>query len=260
MGGEGFESLRSQNVQRALQHIREFVVKVRELVEGITVENLVEEGGINPYMVAALNISSMEDVAELFVYRRVERSLGTSFGNVIEAFLRDLLGGRSGKDYPGCSRRARRQQSWICWWDIVIERGFEEEGREYKGVVLSVKSGPADVNKDIVERFVEHAREAVQNGYRPYLVLTYGKRAFTVAESTLRGHGLDPRKYLLVGRDIFRTFLGDPNLYDTVIDLIRGAGGQVDIFDLMEKKVKELAEELRKRYGDDVARLLKDLS
>jgi hypothetical protein len=80
-----------------------------------------------------------------------------------------------------------------------------------------------------------------------------------VAESTLRVHGLDPRKCLLVGRDIFRTFLGDPNLYDTVIDLIRGVGGQVDIFGLMEKKVKELAEELRKRYGDDVAKLLKDL-
>jgi hypothetical protein len=247
-------------VQQALRHIKEFVDKAKGLIEGITVEDLIEEGGINPYMVAALNISSMEDIAELFVYKRVERSLGTSFGNVIEAFLRDLLGGRSGKDYPGCGSRSRRQQSWICWWDIVIERGFEEEGKKYKGIVLSVKSGPADVNKDIVDRFVEHAREALQNGYRPYLVLTYGKRAFTVAESTLRSHGLDPRKYLLVGRDIFRTFLGDPNLYDTVIDLVRGTGGQVDIFGLMEKKVKELAEELRKRYGDDVTKLLKDLS
>jgi hypothetical protein len=65
-------------------------------------------------------------------------------------------------------------------------------------------------------------------------------------QTSLRGHGLDPSKYLLVGRDIFRIFLGNPNLYDTVIDLIRGTGGQVDIFGLMEKKVKELAEELRK--------------
>jgi hypothetical protein len=260
LGDKISELLRSQNIRQALQHIREFVAKVKGLIEGITVENLIEEGGINPYMVAALNISSMEEIAELFVYRRVERSLGTSFGYVIEAFLRDLLGGRSGKDYPGCGSRSRKQQNWICWWDIVIERESEEEGKKYKGIVLSVKSGPADVDKDIVERFVEHAREAMQNSYKPYLVLTYGKRAFAVAESTLRSHGLDPRKYLLVGRDIFRTFLGDPNLYDTVIDLIRGAGGQVDIFDLIEKKVKELAEELRKRYGDDVTKLLKDLS
>jgi hypothetical protein len=247
-------------VRRALQHIEKFVSKVKSLIEGVTVDDLIEEGGINPYMVAALNISSMEDIAELFVYKRVERSLGTSFGNVIEAFLRDLLGGRSGKEYPGCGSRSQSSQSWICWWDIVIEREFEEEGKKYKGVVLSVKSGPADVNKDIVERFVQHAREAMENGYRPYLVLTYGKRAFAVAESTLRGHGLDPRKYLLVGRDIFRTFLGDPNLYDAVIDLIRSAGGRVDVFDLMERKAKELAEKLRKRYGDDVTRLLKDLS
>jgi hypothetical protein len=93
------------------------------------------------------------------------------------------------------------------------------------GVVLSVKSGPADVNKGIVDMFVEYAREAIENDYRPYLVLTYGKRAFTVAESTLRSRSLDPRKYLLVSRDIFKAFLGDSSLYDTVIDLIRGAGG-----------------------------------
>jgi hypothetical protein len=261
MGDKSSEHLRDQNTQRALRHIREFVARARQLIEGITVENLIEEGGINPYMAAALNISSMEDIAELFVYRRVERSLGTSFGNVIEAFLRDLLGGKSGKDHPNCSRsRARKQQSWICWWDIVIEREFEEEGRKYKGIVLSVKSGPSDVNKDIVDRFAEHAREAINNGYRPYLVMTYGKRAFNVAESTLRGQGLDPKKYLLVGRDIFRTFLRNPDLYDTVIDLIKDAGGQVDIFGLIERKVKELAEELRKRYGDDVVKLLKDLS
>jgi membrane dipeptidase len=36
--------------------------------------------------------------------------------------------------------------------------------------------------------------------------------------------GCGSRKDLLVGRDIFRAFLGDPNLYDAVIDLIRGAG------------------------------------
>jgi hypothetical protein len=249
--------LRNQNIQRALQHIRDFVNKVEELIKNITVDDLINEGGINPYMVAALNISSMEDVAELFVYRRVERSLGTSFGNVIEAFLRDLLGGVSGKKHDLC----KKGKGWICWWDIVIEGEFiDENGRKYKGRVLSVKSGPADVNKDVVEKFVDHARQALQNGYKPYLVLTYGKRAFAVAESTLSSHGLNPREHLLVGRDIFRVFLHDPGLYDRVIELIRGAGSQVNIFDLIEEKVRHITEELRKRYDDDVTKLLKDLS
>jgi len=252
----------SPRERRALRYIRKFVAKARELIEEITVKDLIEEGGLNPYMVAALGIDSMEDAVELFVYRRVERSLGTSFGTVIEKFLRELLGGKSGKDLdPRCRGEGKKEQKpWICWWDIVLEQKVVEDGREYRGIVLSVKSGPADINKDIIETFVNHAREAEANGYRPYLVLTYGKRAFSVAVTSLSEMGLDPEKFLLVGREVFKKFLGDPNYYERAIDLIRSVGGGLDIFELMEKKVRELVEELRKTYGDDILRLLKDLS
>jgi hypothetical protein len=247
-----------KRVRMALRHIHEFVRKARELVTRISVDDLIEEGGLNPYMVAALNITSIEDVAELFVYRRVERSLGTSFGNVIEAFLRDLLGGKSGKEDPRCKSK---REPWICWWDVVLEKEVEEYGKKYKGVVLSIKSGPADINKDIVERFIQHAQEAEEKGYKPYLALTYGKQAFTVAESTLKSWGLDPKKHLLVGREIFEKFLGDPNYYDLVIDMIRAeAGTAMKIFDLIDRKIEELVKELKERYGDDVGKLLRDLS
>jgi len=85
-------------------------------------------------------------------------------------------------------------------------------------------------------------------------------RAFTVAESTLRAWGLEPREYLLVGRDVFREFLGDPSYYERAIDLIRSLSGEIDIFELVEKKIKELTEDIRKHYGDDIARLLRELS
>ena len=245
---------------RALRYIREFINHAKDLIECIRPEHLVEEGGLNPYMIAALGVSTIEDAVELFVHRRVERSLGTSFGNIIEAFLRELLGGKSGKDMDLRCKKRGKKKPWICWWDIVISKEVEKNGKKYKGIVLSVKSGPADLNKDIVERFIQHAEEAERNGYRPYLVLTYGKRAFTVAQSTLRMWGLDPREYILVGRDIFREFLGNPNYYEQAIDLMRSVSGEVDIFELMERKIKELTEELNRRYGGDVVRLLKDLS
>jgi hypothetical protein len=245
------------NLERALRHIRKFSQNVQRLIGEINASRLVEKAGLNPYMLAALNISSFEDVAELFVYKHVERSLGTSFGNVIEAFLRDLLGGRSGKEYPQCKGR---QKPWICWWDIVIERELEKNGKKYKGIVISVKSGPADINKDIVERFIEHAQEAEKAGYKPYLVLTYGKRAFTVAETTLRSWGLNPREYLLVGREMFREFLGDSSYYEQVIDAIRESSTGINIFDLINAKIKELSDELKRLYGNDISRLLKDLT
>jgi hypothetical protein len=249
--------------QAALQYIRNFVKRARNLIMEINIDNLIEEGGLNPYMVATLGLNTMEEVAELFVYKRVERSLGTSFGNVIEAYLRELLGGRSGKDYPGCSgsvtKRAKARE-WICWWDIVLEREFELNGKKYTRICISVKSGPADINKDIVERFIEHAREAEKHGCKPFLVLTYGRRAFTVAESTFRSWGLNPQEYLLVGRDLFKTFLGSSEYYDAVIEDIMSVSTGIGLFDLIEKKIGELTEELKKRYGNDVRRLLKDLS
>ena len=249
------------NELRALSHIQDFIRRAKGLIEEIKVEHLFEEGGLNPYLVAALGIDSIEDVVELFVYRRVERSLGTSFGNVIEAFLRDLLGGRSGKEIdPKCRQERSVSKPWICWWDIVLSAQVEKGGKKYRGIVISVKSGPADFNKDIVERFIQHAKEAEEHEYKPYLVLTYGKKVFTVAESTLKAWGLDPKEYLLVGREVFKEFLQDPNYYDRVIELMRSVSGEIDIFGLIQNKIRELTEELTKRYGNDVTRLLKDLS
>lgn len=248
----------------ALKHIGEFAKKAKSLIENINVKNLLEEGGLNPYMIAALGINSIEEAVELFVYRRVERSLGTSFGNVIEAFLRDLLGGVSGKYMdPLCHSRQKRyegQRPWVCWWDIVILGEYTRGDRKYKGVVISVKSGPADINKDIVERFIQHAKEAEAHGYKPYLVLTYGKQAFTVANTTLRNWGLSPEEYLLVGRQIFDEFFGNPNYYEKIIELMRGIASEINIFELIDKKIRELSEILKQKYGDDITRLLKDLS
>jgi len=82
-------------------------------------------------MIAVLGVNTIEDVVELFIYRRVERSLSTSFGNVIEAFLRDLLGGKSGKDMDSGCKKREGKKPWICWWDIVIPREFEKDGKKY---------------------------------------------------------------------------------------------------------------------------------
>jgi hypothetical protein len=50
---------------------------------------------------------------------------------------------------------------------------------------VSVKSRPADINKDILSEFAREAAQAEGQGYRPYLALTYGSQAFNVV-NTLR--------------------------------------------------------------------------
>jgi hypothetical protein len=90
-----------ERVERALVAFREFSAKVADKVKGIKVDDILE-GGVNPLLVRVFSVKDFEDVAYFFVQKRVERSLGTSFGPVIEEFLRELLSGKSGKEYPGC--------------------------------------------------------------------------------------------------------------------------------------------------------------
>jgi len=41
---------------------------------------------------------------------------------------------------------------------------------------------------------------------------------------------------------------------------MKSISGEINIFKLMEKKKEEIIKELKKRYGGDIARLLKELS
>jgi hypothetical protein len=248
-----------KRVNRALSHIWRFVTEVKDDIGKISLRDLIDEGGINPYMVAALSITNVEDVAKLFIYKRVERSLTTKFGNAIEAFLRDLLGGVKGEKHYGCTTKKLK---WICWWDIVNDKEFEEDGKKYRGIVIAVRSGPADIDKDVAEKFVDHIKEAEKNGYRPYIVFTYGKKVFGVAEDVLRSRGLNPKRYLLVGRGLYKQFLGDENIYDYIIDVMTKIfkNIQIDLINLIEDKVKRIAGDLKRQYGSDVNRLLKEIT
>jgi len=243
---------------KALEVIREFSRKPAKLIEEITVEDLIEKGGINPYLVKSLGFKKIEEVVEFFLLRRVERSLGTSFGSVLEKFVRIILGGKSGKDVDPRCRKRGGPKPWICWWDIIIDRPYRGMDGEWRGVVISVKSGPADMDKDQVEHFADRAVEAEKNGYRPFLVLVYGKQVWSVIPQTLRNKGLDPAKYLRVGKEVFEEFLGVEGYHNRALELFSKGGLEKDLFDLVEKKKAELVEELKRRYGDDLDALLKD--
>jgi hypothetical protein len=231
--------------QEVLERVRRFVLNAKKLIEEISADELVEKGGVNPYMAKALGMRTIDEVVEFFVSRRVERSLGTSFGNVLDDVIRILLGGVRGKDLTA------QYGEWIKWWDIVLPG---------ERVVISVKSGPADMDKDQVVYFAQRAREAIEEGFRPYLVFAYGKRAFSVIENYLSKEGLDPKEYLRIGKGVFEEFLGDSSYYREVLRMFSTAGEEAgDIFELVEGKVRSLTDELKRRYGGDVDRMLEDM-
>jgi hypothetical protein len=231
--------------REALGRVRRFVIKAKELIEDISVNDLIEKGGVNPYMAKALGMKTIDEVVEFFVNRRVERSLGTSFGNVLGDVIRILVGGKAGKDL------VYKYGNWMKWWDVVLPE---------KKIVISVKSGPADMDKDQVEYFAERAREAEAQGFFPFLVFAYGKRAFPVIENYLRNKGYPPEKHLRIGRAVFEEFLRDPTYYKSVLEVFQIAGEEAgDIFSLIEGKMNSLTEILKKHYNNDVKRMIEDM-
>lgn len=243
----------------AIEEIKEFAKKAKKLIEEITVDTLLD-GGLNPYMTAALGLD-IEESVEVFIHKRVERSLGTSFGTVIEKFLATLLGGKRGKDLKEC--KGKKEKPWYCWWDIIIEKPFEEKNKKWKGVVLAVKSASTNINKDIAEEFVKHAKEAEKNGYRPFLVFTYGKKVWSAVAPTIKKHNMKPKDYVLVGRDLYKKFLGvKQDYYDRIIERIveEVQAEDLEFAKVVERKKQALLKELKHKYGDDIMKLLKDLT
>ncbi|MCD6300074.1 MAG: hypothetical protein J7L78_02750 [Dehalococcoidales bacterium] len=245
--------------KRALYEIKKFSKRAKELIDGITPEDLLD-GGLNPYMTAALGLN-VEESIEMFIHKRVERSLGTSFGTVIEKFLAELLGGKRGKEFSGCTGRRGGKRPWYCWWDIRIDRPYKEGKMIWRGVVLAVKSAATNINKDIAEEFIRHAKEAEDYGYRPFLVFTYGKRVWSVIAPTMRAHGMDPGAYVLVGRGVYEKLLGDPKYYERIIDMIINEvqASELEFSNAVEAKKEELLSELKKKFGEEISNDLKNL-
>ena len=217
-----------------------FSRRAKELIEGISANVIVEQGGVNPYMAKALGFKTIDETVEFFVHRRVERSLGTSFGNILQSTLRILSGGRDGKE------KISDQGKWIGWWDIVLS----------DRKVISVKSGPADMDADQVKECARKIEEAESKGYKPYLAFAYGKEAFSVIGSTMTKLGLNPANYIRVGKGVFQEFVGG-HYHNEILKVFGEASGEAgDIFALTEEKIKHLTTELNKRFGSDLNKML----
>lgn len=247
--------IREKKVEELIQ---DFSLKPKKLINGKKVEDLIDKGGINPYLVNALDLKTIDECIEYVLIQSIGRSLVTSFGTVLEKFIAIILGGQRMGAYDRVCNSKSRDKPWYCWWDVIIDQPVEEDGKKYKGILLSVKSGPADMNKDQVFQFCDYAQKAEENGYRPYEILVYGKKASSVITSNLEVRGFSPDKYLKVGKEIFEEFLDNADYYKQALTLFSKAGLEKDLFILIDEKKIELAEELNEMYGDGINKLLED--
>lgn len=208
-----------------------FVKNGMENIKGLTVEKMIREASINPFLVKALGITDFDSLARFYVYQRIGRSLVTSFGmTVMEQFVKTLGGGKKGQ-----------------WWDIKIPR-------EGKALHISVKSGPRDMDKDQVVHFSREARTLISEDPSaiPLIAMCYGREPLGPIASTLRNEGFDPDETTLTGKELYETLTGQPDYHIKLMELT----GKVALktlqdkkfIDIIESKVKEVAEGFKKKY------------
>jgi len=221
------------SLERTIEaEVVKFIKNGLENIKKLTVETLIREAAINPFLVKALGITDFDSLARFYVYQRVGRSLVTSFGmTVMEQFVKALGGGKKGQ-----------------WWDIKIPA---PGGKTYH---ISVKSGPRDMDKDQVVHFSREAKELVKKDPNaiPLIAMCYGREPLGPIASTLRSEGLDPDKTTLTGKELYQTLTGQPNFHVKLLELT----GKVALktlqdkkfIDIIEDKIKEIAEGFRRKY------------
>jgi len=211
--------------------IERFVKEAIKRIKKLNARTMVEEAAINPFLVKALGINDFDSLAKFYVYQRVGRGLVTSFGTTIEKIIKALCGGRKGD-----------------WWDVVTTLN----GVTY---YISVKSGPRDMDKDQVQHFATRAKELLkqQPDAHPVIAMGYGREPLGPIAPTLKDEGLNPEQHTLTGKELYETITGDPEFHKKLLELIDEISAQTlggnRIIELIEDKVKEIAEEFKKKYS-----------
>lgn len=222
--------------------VAKFVENGMKNIRELTADELIREASINPFLVKALGITDFDSLARFYVYQRIGRSLVTSFGmTVMEQFVKTLGGGKKGQ-----------------WWDIKVPA---ENGKIY---YISVKSGPRDMDKDQVVHFSRQAKELMikDENAIPLIAMCYGKEPLGPIASTLRNEGLDPGETTLTGKQLYETLTGEKNFHVKLLELTGTVAlkalQEKKFIDIIESKVKEIAEDFNKTY-ETVDELILDI-
>ena len=191
---------------------------------------MIRDSSINPFLAKSLGLNDFESLARYYVFQHVGRSVVTSFGSNMEQMIKVLFTGERGD-----------------WWDVV---------RKTKKIhyYVSVKSGPNDVNKDMAEHFAERAKKIMEENSRarPFLCIVYGKTISGIPAKAMKDKGIDPEKYVIVGKKTYEVITGDPDFLDKVFEVAMNvkssAGAEKTILESIDDKVDEIAAEFKKSY------------
>jgi len=208
-----------------------------EKVDGIELDDL----RLNVFLASMMGMQESRDLVHWYLGERVERSIVTSFGFLIEDIALKVSGGKSWSNEGG---------------DIVLEK----EGRPH---YIEIKSGTASSNVKMM-RNTSNAQERLKEDMGDDIVtvlgLTYGKKDEVFGTMT----GYYEGDKMLVGKELWEFLTGESGAHEEVLKTITDAreevqerwsgrtdlvSGAVTIQELIEAKEEKLTKEWEKRYG-----------
>ena len=181
-----------------------------------------------------LELNTPEALLRYRLAQHLERSLVTAMGTALQAVAKVIAG----------------QGSGVAGADIEKIR----DGRRY---FVQIKSGPDTANKDIAQNIAALLNSARARDPEAICLLgvCYGRpdQISGIAHREMQARGVG----LLIGRE-FWAFIGDdPATMADVLELAGEAAAELEAgdetySDRVERKLAELIEEFKRRYGDEL--------
>ena len=234
--------------QRTLleSRIREFVKDNLAKINKLHLSDI----AINPYLIATMNLHAPEEVVDFIVTQRIQRSVVTSFGSLLEKKIAGFFGEPAGiKD---------------------VDLKFEREG---KTCYVQLKSGPEGFTGPALEKTLvsmENLKKrnpscrtvvAFSSGTRQKLSKVWGPELLR-AES-------GGKVEVMVGREFWKFVLNDKNGYKILFDIFNKAGvvndstisGETQTLEEARRDAyNRILEEFKAKYGESgiVDKLIED--
>ena len=215
--------------------IKDFLENVQKNIKGLSLGNI----NCNPFLGAALRLSqNPEKFFKFNVWSSIQRSIVTSFGSTIEKLLlycnEDIEQGSS----PDGGEK----------WDLL---------KNIDGVNhwLEIKSGPNDMDKTQVQRYINKMEKAEKRGDVALFGFSYGRiERSTVTLGLLNTYIENWEQKVKIGGDLW-DFLSSQDRYaDTLMRLITLVSNEVfgnqDVIDLIELKTEQIILEFENIYDN----------
>lgn len=226
--------LTAEQHSRILAIFRAFLARRARKVEGLTLDKLTFNVVGLRASAAMLELNDAEALLRYRLAQRIERGSVTAFGTALQTIAKEI--GGTGTGVEGA--------------DLMLER----KGRHY---YIQVKSGPEGFNKGMAQNTAAqlNSARARDAGAVCLAGFCYGRtdQISGMVRAELESRGVE----LLVGREFWKFLSGDSGCMEELLDLAREAAeeaapGETSFADRVEEKLDELAEEFRRRYGDEL--------